>query len=693
MRNKYFRKRGAKKAQITIFIIIGVIVLFSAGVYIYLRQTGAGPIKFLQPKTPPVEQYILACMEKTAEDGLRILGAQGGFITFPDSIDANPARYVSLVPGVPADVAPKVPYWYWQGQTELPSLGYMEQQLEGYVDIRLGDCIQNFTQFTEEYIITPLGAWHTDVVFTEKETVVSLDWKIDIQQKGQETTEKDQFIVNLDAQVKRMYELGRELLEAENEKQFYEQMTIDLMASHPESDIPFDGLTLHCGRQVWALSQIKDKLLYSLEPAIMGIRFRNTDHPPWLGTEDEYAKVREAIKSVKESETVVPLVLPKKIPPDSYDYFQYYFNFTNKDYSEFKVTSNFRKEWGMNLYATPNEYGILKSGVQDLKSRIMSFLCLNTFHFVYDVYYPVMISINDPEAFHGGGYVFRYAFPVQIYHNKGDRSIQPPIEFNPTEFDLDYCDAYGEEEHTVRAVDVITNAELSRANLTFRCMTQACVLGTTRTNNVHLQWTGKFPSGCGNPVIEVQREDYLPAYEQHTGQEPFEIKMWPTQEVKFTFLKHLSAAPESWKFLEGDEHIVMSIEHKDPEVSGFYTFTPEETFNSKQTMELLRADATYDVNIMLFKQIGPDEDAMVGGWIGKWEVKYDEIADASKVEFHIIQRVPLPRGDMDFVETYMMMTNQSLFPQVQHVIRRGDSPVQEPAPVPEAPTPATIPTQ
>ena len=52
-------KRGgmlkSRKAQITVFIIIGVILLFSTGVFIYLKQTGVGPGKYLQPKTPPVE--------------------------------------------------------------------------------------------------------------------------------------------------------------------------------------------------------------------------------------------------------------------------------------------------------------------------------------------------------------------------------------------------------------------------------------------------------------------------------------------------------------------------------------------------------------------------------------------------------------------------------------------------------------
>ncbi len=669
--NRLSIKKRGKKAQITVFIILGIILLFGAGTAIYMKQAGIGPAKIFQTKTPPVEEFIKACMEKTAEEGIRALGTQGGFISIPEEIAANPSRFITIIPGVPAELAPKVPYWYWEGKTIVPGLRFMEQQVEYYIDQNIQTCINNFTGFRDQFDIKTGDKWKSNVVFADKDTVVSLDWDVEIKEKGQEkVTKKKQFLVNLDVKVKRMYELARELLDAENKKKMFEKMTIDLMASFPSKDIPFDGLTLKCGREVWRLSQIKEKLIKALEPTVMGIRFRNTDHPPFLAKEDAYIKVHQAVQAQKEAKEYRPLVLPKEIPPDSYDYFQLYFNFTDKNYNDLKVTANFRKGWGLNIYATPNQYGILKSGVQDLRSKILTFLCLNTYHFVYDLYYPVMISIEDPKAFRGKSYVFRFAFPVMIYHNQGDRNALPAVEFNPDEFDLDFCDYHGTEKHTIRVVDAVTNAELSRVNLTYRCFTNACNLGSTRTNNQHLQWKGNFPSGCANPTIEVKRKGYLDASAQWSGQEPFVIKMHPTQELKFTLRKHRSGEPDSWRFLQPDEHAVIGIEHKDPDMSLFYTFTPEETFKSKKTLELLQEDATYDLSIMLFKQKGADEDVMTGGWVGKWKVNYEDIADANKVEFHILEKFPPPTTDQEFVDMYELISNHTKNPDIKPIFKK-----------------------
>ena len=50
-----------RKAQVTVFIILGVIILFSAGLYSYLKLAGTGPSEIFQPKSPPVVAFIDAC--------------------------------------------------------------------------------------------------------------------------------------------------------------------------------------------------------------------------------------------------------------------------------------------------------------------------------------------------------------------------------------------------------------------------------------------------------------------------------------------------------------------------------------------------------------------------------------------------------------------------------------------------------
>ncbi|MBN1544086.1 hypothetical protein JW898_01335 [Candidatus Woesearchaeota archaeon] len=668
-----------RKAQITVFIIIGIIILFSVGIFSYMKYSGVSPVSILQPKAPPVVEFVDACIERTAVEAIKAMGDQGGYIVIPPGIAYNPTRHVSLVPGVGGEFAPKVPYWYFDGKTEIPSLRYMEVEVEHYIDTNLKYCLDSFSAMRDEYIITELSNYSSSVVFTDRETIIGLDYVIDIQPRGKdETTRREQFVVKLDVPLKRMWELAKEILEAENRMTFYENMTLNIMASHPSEDIPFTGMEFHCGRLQWLLSNIKKKVIYAVEPAVSAVRFKNTDHPPFMAKDDAYRAVHNAVAGWKESEVYKPLVLPKNIPEDSYDYFQYYFQFTenDRDYRAFKVVSSFKEDWGMNLLATPNQYGVLKSGVQDLKSQIMGFLCLNTYHFVYDLTYPVMVSINDPNALHRTGYVFRFAFPVQIFHNNPDRSLLPTRIIEPTEFALNYCDYYAPEDHTIIARDVVTNAELSKVNLTFRCLREQCILGTTRSDNRHLQWSGKFPDGCAGALIEAYMSGYVLAEKQYDGTEPFYIDMYPTQPVVFDVKRHPENSPDTSKFLAPDMYAILQLDLREPRIPGsltvFDVFGQQDIFNRTDTFELLRADAVYDINLMLMQKISKDEDRMIGGWIGNWTVKLGEILDAKKVVFHIPQKVPTPRTDEEVIAVYELMTNRSLFPDIKPEIIRAD---------------------
>jgi hypothetical protein len=680
----------SRHAQITVFIIIGIILVFSVGIYGYLRSEGVAPTEIFQQKSPPVVAFVEACMEKVALDALDAMGSQGGYIVLPIDIAANPTRHVSLVPGVGGEYAPKVPFWYFEGRTEIPSIRYMQFEVQSYVDENLKYCIDNFTSMRDEYIINELSNYTTTVLFTDQDAVIGLDYAIEIQPRGKdETTRREQFMVKLDLPIKRMWELGKELLEAENRMTFFENMTLNLMAAHPPEDIPFTGMTFHCGRLQWNLFDVKSKLIKALEPAVSATRFKGTDHAPFEADEDAYRAIRSAIdqansknvlKAPKDSDgaiTSVPrLNLPRNIPSDSYDYFQYYFQFTEGDYRQFRVHSKYDEAWGMKLLATPNQYGVMKSGVQDLKSQIMSFMCLNTYHFVYDLVYPVTISISDQEALHGRGYVFRYAFPVQIFHNYPDRSLLPTTIIEPTEYATKYCEAYAPEEHTIIARDAVTNAELSKVNLTFQCLTEQCILGTTKTNNRHLQWAGKFHDGCGGPVIIANRSGYVLTERQYDGTEPFYIDMYPTQKLVFDVKRHTENAPGVSRFLEPDMYAVLQLDVREPRLSApmtiFEVFGSDDIFNRTNSFELPRSDAVYDLNILLLKKMGADEDRMVGGWIGNWTVKLEDILDAKKVVFHLVQKFPTPRTQSEIISVYELMTNRSLFPDVVPEIIRAD---------------------
>ena len=77
-----------RKAQVTVFIIISLIILTMVGVAYYMisatqEQKGEEQIKKLQVsaiKIDPLKEYIKSCLSITSAEGFELLGKQGGYI-------------------------------------------------------------------------------------------------------------------------------------------------------------------------------------------------------------------------------------------------------------------------------------------------------------------------------------------------------------------------------------------------------------------------------------------------------------------------------------------------------------------------------------------------------------------------------------------------------------------------------------
>jgi hypothetical protein len=621
-----------------------------------------------------VEKYIDLCLERTARDALNIIGAQGGFLVIPESIAYNPTRYVDAIPGIGSSIdGPKIPFWYYDGRSRYPHYTYIQRQVELYIEQNIDGCLDDFRAFRDEFTIVERTNVTATVLLNEEDTVAGIDYAVDIQPRGsEEITRKDKFIVVMEVKVKKMWRLAGEILESENQNEDFERMTLNFMALHPPSEIPFTGLTFQCGREVWNLIDIKQKLQRDLQGVVAGVRFRNTNHPPFLAPEEEYEKYRGFLAGD---------ILPKSLPPsDSYDYFQYYFPIAgDSEYPDIIAGAQYKKEWGMRIKATPSDGVRMQSGVADLKSKILSFLCVNQYHFVYDVTYPVVIALRDPDAFNGQGFVFRYAFPVNIFHNRGSRDITPAIYFEPTDRVGDYCEIVGGIEREIIVRDKLFRNELSGVELNFNCFTQNCKLGITKTNNRHLQWSGKLPEGCTGAFIIANKSGYLEAKAQIYAENPFDMELYPTVPVTFSVRRHQENSPNVARFLGPDEWAIVNINLVDPELSIYTKFGADQNFNNTKTFDLVRAKkVSYEVTVMLLKTVG-SEDMLTGGWIGTWNVSDDELEDAKEVRFHAMQAYPIPdpADTMALVRTYELMTNTTAYPTIKPEIIRQDSDEEE----------------
>ena len=136
-------KIGTTRGQVTLFIIVGIVVLSILAMLLFARKEIVGPVEInpLSIDTTPIEWYVEQCLQSTAEEGIFHNGLQGGYFFLPEQATTALSK--------------NVPYYYSFGQDFSPSDILLAEQLGAYIDTMMDFCLDQFKPFTEKgYSIT-----------------------------------------------------------------------------------------------------------------------------------------------------------------------------------------------------------------------------------------------------------------------------------------------------------------------------------------------------------------------------------------------------------------------------------------------------------------------------------------------------------------------------------------------------------
>ena len=164
-----------RKAQVTIFVILGIIlaatiiILFAFRESVMEEATKMGIVKgeAISAEAEKVKLGVTNCLEAGSYDVLYKLGVQGGYIYF----DQTP--YVRLQDGLNED---GTAYLYYQGQNNVPSVDKMEADLEREFLQISKDCENKFKGLEVTY-----GTIKPHVQIRETEVLFNFDWPIEVQ--------------------------------------------------------------------------------------------------------------------------------------------------------------------------------------------------------------------------------------------------------------------------------------------------------------------------------------------------------------------------------------------------------------------------------------------------------------------------------------------------------------------------------
>ena len=243
------KKRG-RKAQITLFIILGIIILFAVGFTLLLTQR-PGIIKIIPKEEIPVETFTRECVEDVGKLAIQILASQGGYIEIPDDIRLNPRAHLALVPFG----EPKIPYWYYREQNRVPTIEFMQDQISNYVEANINTCLNDFESFQQQYEITAPANISTRTTIGDQTVLIALNYPVDLKERvGVEIFKLGAVSGEIPVRLGRMHALAKDIMRGENRDVYFENQTMNLMALNP--DIPFSGLLLDCRPKTWRRSEI-----------------------------------------------------------------------------------------------------------------------------------------------------------------------------------------------------------------------------------------------------------------------------------------------------------------------------------------------------------------------------------------------------------------------------------------------------
>lgn len=578
-----------RRGQITIFIILGLVVLLAVGIVIYFTST---QVSFRQGvlvsrEAQPVYDFVATCAAQTAQEAIVLQGLQGGFLRLPPDIARTPASYV------PMDDQNfiRVPLWFFEGESRIPSLQLMEADIKAYVDENIETCIDDFSAFEEQYEVIAQSAPSSSVTIADEEVTIRLDYAVQIQRPDR-TVDVPEIVAQSRVNLKGAHDLAVRVIERENRESWFENLTIDLMTMNPA--IPFDGLEFDCSPKEWRLTTIQAEVQEMMRFNLPAVRIENTNYAPFAEREREYRRVSNV-----RLEDMFQGRIPSNTPDDVFEHNRMLYD-VGLPKTDVSAAFIYDPAWGLDINGQPNRNGVMSSKISKGASQYLSFLCTNVYHFTYDVIYPVVLIVRDENAFLGQGFTFQMAFPVIIDDNEGARKTFGFREFRGFEQATGFCDDLGDEVFTIVASGLepgIGVVELSDVLIQHECITNLCNLGETAADSGFYRLRTRVPAGCSNPSIVARKDGYLPARGFLTGDE-LDLVMPRLREMKVQFVKHPYDS-ETGTFLSPrslgpNENVTLFVSVLGEDFNQFVTFPSE-----NNTIQLIDGTDDYSFNAVL----------------------------------------------------------------------------------------------
>ncbi|MBN1502516.1 hypothetical protein JW930_03155 [Candidatus Woesearchaeota archaeon] len=190
-----------KRGQITIFIILGLILLFAA-IFLIFKIASSKKQIIVEQQTANIEQlapinnYVILCIEQVGKEALIRLGREG-------SLEPNAWIQTS---------SEKVAYFYYEGTDLFPhSIGIIERDVSNYINANLDGCLNDFASF-DYPIYAKKSQLKATTTFNQDHVVIDVTYPITAMIEESEMTITD-FNAQIPFNFIKIYEVAEDIID------------------------------------------------------------------------------------------------------------------------------------------------------------------------------------------------------------------------------------------------------------------------------------------------------------------------------------------------------------------------------------------------------------------------------------------------------------------------------------------------
>ena len=169
----------SKRGQVTIFIVMGILVLMTVAGIMYLAKIRTTEeLKAEAPKNSVsfLSAFVSNCLEKATIIGMETVLSQGGYYQFPPNLDIFSFNDEKL----------QVPIYFLETNVKMPAISEIEKEVAMAATERMLDCTGQFETFTKQSYMVTAGEPNLTIHFAE-ETLAVVEYPLVIKIGGIET--------------------------------------------------------------------------------------------------------------------------------------------------------------------------------------------------------------------------------------------------------------------------------------------------------------------------------------------------------------------------------------------------------------------------------------------------------------------------------------------------------------------------